>query len=74
MNCSEYQALIDSYLGDELEEELRTEVESHLVGCPDCGHKVSHLQSSLSRLQETFPELTPPAELWEKIQARMKAQ
>ncbi|MCP4540253.1 MAG: hypothetical protein GY832_24200 [Chloroflexi bacterium] len=71
MNCTEYLNLINSYLDDELEEPLRSKVESHLASCPSCSDQVADCQTSLCRLRETFPEQTPPAELWEKVQARL---
>ncbi len=74
MKCSECQELINAYLDDELEEQLRTSLESHLSGCPDCSHKAAGLQSSLNLLQETFPEQTPPLELWEKVQAKTETE
>jgi anti-sigma factor RsiW len=72
--CVECQDLINAYLDGELEEQLRTGLESHLDGCSDCSHKVADLRSSLGQLQETFPDQVPPAELWAKIQARLKTQ
>ncbi|MCP4541038.1 MAG: hypothetical protein GY832_28210 [Chloroflexi bacterium] len=73
MNCIECLNLINSYLDDELEEPLRSKVESHLTSCSSCSNQVSDRQTSLRRLRETFPEQTPPAELWEKVQARLAA-
>jgi hypothetical protein len=49
-------------------------LESHLSGCPDCRLQAANLQSSPNRLQMTFPDQVPPAELWNKIQARIKAK
>lgn len=74
MKCAECQELIDAYLDDELEEPLRANLESHLSGCPDCSDKAADLRSSLRRLQETFPDQVPPAALWNKIQAQIRAQ
>ena len=74
MNCTECQDFIQSYLGDELEDQLHAEVESHLAECSDCGCKVTDCQTCLSWLRKSFPEQAPPTELWEEIQARMKTQ
>lgn len=74
MNCAEYQDLLNAYLDDRLEEPLRASVASHLSGCPDCSRKAADLRNSLTRLQETFPDQSPPAELWSKIQARIKTE
>ena len=71
MKCTECQDLFHSYLGDELAEQVQTDIESHLAGCPDCGQKAANWQTCLSWLQRTLPEQAPPAELWAKIQAKM---
>ena len=72
MNCTECLDLINSYLDDELEKQLRSEVASHLASCSGCSDEAAECQTSLCRLRETFPEQVPPAGLWEKIQARTK--
>jgi anti-sigma factor RsiW len=74
MNCAECQDLIHSHLDDELEEQLLTEVVSHLAGCPDCSRELGNLHTSLGWLRKTYPEQAPPAALREKIQVRMKTQ
>lgn len=33
MKCIDFQDLLNSYVGDELDEKLRNEVESHLLDC-----------------------------------------
>lgn len=70
MNCADYQDLIHSYLGDELESALRGDLESHLFACSECGREAATWQTCLRRLRETFPEQAPPAELWDKIQTK----
>jgi anti-sigma factor RsiW len=70
MNCTECRDIIHSHLDDELEERLLAEVVSHLAICPDCSRELGSLQTSLSQLRKTFPDKTPPAELWEKIRSR----
>ena len=71
MNCTECQDFINAYLGEELQEQLRAEVESHLASCSECSYEAANWQTCLSWLRKTFPEQVPPAKLWEKIQARM---
>ena len=74
MNCAECQDVVDSYLGGELEGQLRTEIESHLANCADCSGEAAEWQTCLSWLRETFPEQAPPAALWEKTRARTKTE
>ena len=71
MNCTEFLDLFNSYLDDKLEKQLRTEVETHLADCPDCNCEAADWQTCLGWLRRTFPEQTPPAKLWKKIQAKM---
>ncbi len=70
MKCIDFQDLLNSYVGDELEERLRIEVESHLLDCADCSREAADWQTCLNSLRVTFPEQAPPLELWEKIQAK----
>ena len=74
MNCTECRDLIHSHLDDELEEQLLTEVVSHLASCSECYNELANLRTSLSWLRKTYPERVPPAALREKIQARTKTQ
>ena len=72
MKCTECQEFVHSYLSDELEEQLRAEVESHLAGCADCGCEVAGWQACFSWLRRAFPEQMPPTDLWKGIQTRTK--
>lgn len=74
MNCTECRDVIHSHLDDELEEQLLAGVVSHLASCPECSRELATLQTSLGQLRKTYPEQTPPGELWEKLQARTEAQ
>ena len=74
MNCNEFPDLFNPYLDDQLEEQLRAEVEAHLADCPDCNYEAADWQTCLDWLRKTFPEQAPPVALWEKIQARMETQ
>jgi anti-sigma factor RsiW len=74
MKCAECRERMNSYLDDELEEQLRTSIESHLVDCSDCSLELANWRTSLSRLRETFPDQTPPVKLWERIQAKTETE
>ncbi|HEC60632.1 MAG TPA: zf-HC2 domain-containing protein [bacterium] len=67
MNCTECQDLMNSYVGDELEEKLRNEVESHLVNCADCSCEVADWQTFLNWLRVTFPDQRLPVAFLEKM-------
>ena len=74
MNCTECRDIIHSHLNDQLEEQLLTEVVSHLASCPGCSRELANLQTSLSWLRKTYPEQIPPGELWEEIQAKTETR
>ena len=40
MNCTDCRDLIHSHLDDELEEQLLTEVVSHLASCSECNQEL----------------------------------
>ena len=74
MNCAECQDIIHACQGDELEERLLAETETHLTGCTDCRHEAADLVSFLNRLRAAFPNQMPPAALWEKVRGRTKTR
>ena len=74
MKCTDCRDSVHSYLGDELEERLRAEVESHLAECADCGCEVTDWHACLTWLRRAFPEQGPPRHLWEEILARTTEQ
>ena len=73
MNCTECLDLINSYLDGELGDGLRSEIKSHLGGCPDCSHEAARWQNCFDWLRQGLPERMPPARLWREMWARMKA-
>lgn len=67
------QNLLISYLDGEVSEEQSAEVRQHLRKCKACRelhHTLSHLW------QEEIPEtrVSPPPDLWHKVQARIEAE
>ncbi len=74
MNCTEFLDFVNSYIDDELEEQLRVEVEAHLTNCPDCNCEAADWQTCLGWLRKSFPQQSPPVKLWEKIQAAVERQ
>ena len=36
MNCKKFQEMLDSYVGGELSEELKLQMEEHLINCEEC--------------------------------------
>jgi anti-sigma factor RsiW len=67
MNCADCQQSIHRYLNDDLEDERLAAIEAHLADCPACRCEVENWQQCLAALEQTFPEQTVPARLWQKI-------
>ncbi len=72
MRCADIGALIDLYVGDELPEELRSQVERHLLQCPECGHQALTLQQTRTHLQEAMPRHEAPPGMRERLAARLQ--
>ena len=74
MDCKYCQQLINTYLDEDLEQQLKVEFEAHLDDCADCGAEISDWEICRRTLCETFPNQSPPGELWDKIQIMLKTK
>jgi len=65
--------LLSDYLDDGLDAGSRTELESHLRGCPDCSEALHDLRLVVARAR-TLPAHgeTPNVDLWPAIEARIR--
>jgi hypothetical protein len=64
---------LDYYLDGELSEEERLLVEEHLGRCDECLDEMEALRSIRDGARNLPRELTPPADLWPAIAARIQA-
>jgi len=69
MECGEVRELLADYSVENLAEGAREQVEGHLRICAECR---SHLAAffAAGEMVERLESLEPPAEIWQKIQAR----
>jgi hypothetical protein len=65
--------LLSDYLDDGLDAGSRTQLESHLRGCPDCSEALQDLRLVVARAR-TLPArgLAPDVDLWPAIEARIR--
>jgi hypothetical protein len=52
----------------------RVEFEKHSDDCSDCTADISDWEMGRRRLCETFPDQSPPEELWEKMLVMLKTK
>jgi len=72
MSCSEFQLWIEASFGGDIDGELPKELEKHLIACPACVNEVATWQICFDWLLKSFPDLTPPEDLWERICTNME--
>ncbi|HVN81519.1 MAG TPA: zf-HC2 domain-containing protein [Terriglobia bacterium] len=66
MKCHEVEQFLSDFLEDTLTAAERQEVEGHLKSCRDCQLLLEDLKTVMAWC-ESFPELTPPSSLVERI-------
>ena len=71
MNCSHVQKSLSAYHDDQLTPELRTELSTHLKGCPLCAEELEdfrHLTALSAQLDDPQP---PSSLLWERLEREL---
>jgi anti-sigma factor RsiW len=63
MNCDAFEPLIALYVGADLPDRDRPQVEQHLTACPDCRQLLEDLQASQAALRELGSEAVDAAML-----------
>jgi len=66
MNCEESQALLSSYIDEELSSDERVQLEVHLDGCTECLADITELRR-LAAGYRKLPSPKPPQDLWARI-------
>ncbi len=70
MKCSKAQKIISDYVDDNLDARKKSSLERHLKECAGCQEVLKDLQGIAESARE-LEELSPPAETWLKIEARL---
>jgi hypothetical protein len=76
MNCKEICELLTAYLDGEVTPQERAYIEAHLPGCPQCRAELEALSATRDNLRGMLKsmagEVSPPAQAWEKVRARLE--
>jgi anti-sigma factor RsiW len=73
MNCRSVESLFSSYIEDEISQEERRNLESHLMGCRRCSIALREVRATLSILSQGMPVVTPSAHFDEDVYARIRS-
>jgi hypothetical protein len=75
MDCQAVQQndVIEDYLRHRLDEGLSDELETHLLGCPDCTRFLEYMQSLRDGLEERASSIRTPASKQRGFLSRLKA-
>lgn len=63
----EFRVLISGYLDNELEPEVRAELEAHLKGCPKCQRELDTMRRLCWGTSAAFAGDEPPQETWDEF-------
>ena len=77
MRCSEFKASVWAHALDALEPTERAELERHLaepIAHEGCQDELERAMRTAQALSAVAPALTPPAEAWSKIEARIAGE
>ncbi len=75
MNCRKARSQIALWIGDDLEEPIRLEIERHLAFCPDCRDHWKRMKVSLQVLHDSgeFMLETPCDSVWPGLATRLQS-
>jgi len=75
MNCKKICELLTAYLDGGVALEEKADIEAHLPGCPQCRAELEGLSATQDNLRGMLKsmadEVSPPAQAWEKVRARL---
>ncbi len=71
MNCSDVQESLSAYFDGELPDELRVQVSSHLVECPECAQSLAAF-GRLSTMAAAVDTPAPPDQIWTQIERQLE--
>lgn len=73
MNCSEVQPLLSAYFDEELSDEVRDEVDKHLVWCDVCADEMERFER-LSAMTGHLDTPAAPERIWCRIEEALDSQ
>lgn len=73
MKCKDVQMELVAYLDKELSSMGQRAIEAHLAECADCAQEAEEL-SGVTQLTQNCEEITPKANWWTNLQARLESE
>lgn len=71
MKCEDIQKKLQAFLGNDVNEARKSEIQNHLDGCPNCSQVLQQL-TRLSEVLQAWKEIEPSPTMYEKLKERMK--
>jgi len=71
MTCASARELIESYLDDELELDVRAEVHDHLSSCSSCAETHARLRELQMNIRSQAPYYDPPADFRRRVETAL---
>lgn len=74
MDCTEVGARMDPYIDNELEPEVKRELELHIASCGSCREGIDGALRFEQAVARRFPREQMPQELWTRLQKEIRAR
>ena len=71
--CNEYKDVFVEYLFDEIEEQKKHNLESHLARCPTCTSELAEMKQTLEMMEQKA-RVEPPEEFWDTYWDRLSTR
>jgi anti-sigma factor RsiW len=72
MNCRDVKELLNDYIDDQLQEDVRREVELHIGHCEVCKQEERLLRKFIEEAGDLPKGITPSRDLWPGVAARIR--
>jgi len=72
MKCEDVQKELRAFLGDDIDNSQKDEMQTHLDGCRDCAKDLRQL-TRLSAVLQSWQEMEPSPAMYENLKTRMEA-
>ena len=72
MRCVDLKGLLDLYVDGDLPEEVRANIDRHLLRCADCSFEVRTLEQTRAHLREAYGQAESSPAFREKMAARLE--
>jgi len=74
VNCTHFEALLDSYLDGQLQGTLKLELEAHAVRCERCGHLLGMMDAVGQIIADDVPPVRLPDDFTDRLMGQLQAR